>query len=111
MNDHDQASPEYSYDISHASISSTQASACSVEPGSAEDLGKIVRRLYSDIIVRFLDDIRAFHIVANLGIKPNAFWRQRRRMYDESGIFLDERCTDRNVTLQRNQGRFYVWDS
>ncbi|KAI0271877.1 hypothetical protein BGY98DRAFT_922663 [Russula aff. rugulosa BPL654] len=39
-------SPEYSFDISHASISSTQVSACSVEPGSAEDVGKIVRFTY-----------------------------------------------------------------
>jgi hypothetical protein len=61
MKDHDQASPEYSYDISHASISSTQASACSVEPGSAEDVGKIVRCLYSESIIRFFADIRVFH--------------------------------------------------
>jgi hypothetical protein len=37
-----QATPEYLLDLSHASASSTQASVCSVEPGSAEDVSKIV---------------------------------------------------------------------
>jgi hypothetical protein len=37
-----QATPEYLLDTSHASASSSQASVCSVEPGSAEDVGKIV---------------------------------------------------------------------
>ena len=37
-----QAAPEYSSDIYHASNLSSQLSACSVEPGSAEDVGKIV---------------------------------------------------------------------
>jgi hypothetical protein len=39
----DQADPEYSFDISHAASSSTEASACSVEPGSAEDVSEIVK--------------------------------------------------------------------
>ena len=39
----DQASTNYLSDISHASLSSTEASACSVEPGSSEDVSKIVR--------------------------------------------------------------------
>ena len=38
----DQATPEYLSDISHAASSSSQASACSVEPGSAKDVSKIV---------------------------------------------------------------------
>jgi hypothetical protein len=38
----DQAVPEYFLDISHAISSSSQASICSVEPGSAEDVSKIV---------------------------------------------------------------------
>ena len=37
-----QASPEYLSDIHHASNSSSEASACSVEPGSADDVSKIV---------------------------------------------------------------------
>ena len=37
-----QANPEYLLDIFHASTSSTQASVCSVEPGSTEDVAKIV---------------------------------------------------------------------
>ncbi|KAF8492574.1 FAD-binding domain-containing protein [Russula emetica] len=39
--------PEYSFDISHAFSSSSEASACSVEPGSAEGLSKILRMLGS----------------------------------------------------------------
>lgn len=42
----DQASPEYSIDISHASSASSQASTCSVEPGSTEDVSEIVSHLY-----------------------------------------------------------------
>jgi hypothetical protein len=38
-----QASSEYISDISHAASSSTQKSACSVEPGTVEDVSKIVR--------------------------------------------------------------------
>lgn len=37
-----QATPEYSSDIHHASNASSEISACSVEPGSAGDIGKIV---------------------------------------------------------------------
>jgi FAD/FMN-containing dehydrogenase len=43
----DQASPEYLIDMSHASAASSQASTCSVEPGSAEDVSNIVSHLYS----------------------------------------------------------------
>ena len=42
----DQASPEYLIDMSHASAASSQASTCSVEPGSSEDVSKIVSHLY-----------------------------------------------------------------
>ncbi|KAH9990394.1 FAD-binding domain-containing protein [Russula vinacea] len=38
---------EYLFDIEHATPSSTEASACSVEPGSAEDVSKILRILGS----------------------------------------------------------------
>src|ERR1700743_47019 len=44
-----QAAPEYLFDISHPASSSTEASACSVEPGSAEDVSKIVRLTRSDV--------------------------------------------------------------
>lgn len=33
---------QYNSDISHFSVSSNQAAACSVTPGTAEDVGKIV---------------------------------------------------------------------
>jgi hypothetical protein len=38
----DQAASEYLFDIEHGTPSSTEASACSVEPGCAEDVGEIV---------------------------------------------------------------------
>ena len=37
-----QATPEYVLDLSHASASSSQSSVCSVEPGSTDDVSKIV---------------------------------------------------------------------
>ncbi|KAI0271875.1 FAD-binding domain-containing protein [Russula aff. rugulosa BPL654] len=43
-------SPEYLSDIAHAASSSTQPSTCSVEPGSAEDVSKIIRVLGSSRI-------------------------------------------------------------
>jgi hypothetical protein len=39
----DQAAPEYLLDMAHASASSSEVSACSVEPGSTEDVSEIVR--------------------------------------------------------------------
>ena len=44
---HFQASSDYTSDISHSAPSASEASICSVEPGSADDVGKIVR--YSDL--------------------------------------------------------------
>ncbi|KAF8479493.1 FAD-binding domain-containing protein [Russula ochroleuca] len=41
------SAPEYLSDIEHATPSSTEVSACSVEPGSAEDVGVILRILGS----------------------------------------------------------------
>jgi len=39
----DQAAPEYLLDMAHTSASSSEMSACSVEPGSTEDVSEIVR--------------------------------------------------------------------
>jgi hypothetical protein len=39
----DQAAPEYFQDMAHASASSSEVSACSVEPGSTKDVSEIVR--------------------------------------------------------------------
>ena len=39
----DQAAPEYLLGMAHVSASSSEVSACSVEPGSTEDVRKIVR--------------------------------------------------------------------
>ena len=39
----DQAAPEYVFDVAHVSASSSEVSACSVEPGSTRDLSEIVR--------------------------------------------------------------------
>ena len=37
-----QAAPQYLSDISHFSLASSEVSACSVEPGSVEDVSEIV---------------------------------------------------------------------
>ena len=81
----DQAEPEYSLDISHTATSSLQESACSVEPGSAEDVSKIVS--YLDMIRQLLPT----HIftATYFGIKPNSLCGKRRRTCHEPWIFLD----------------------
>ena len=91
----DQATPEYLSDNSHAASSSTQASVCSVEPGSAKDVSRIVS--YLDLMHRLSPII---FLASFSGIKPNTFWGERWRTYTEPGIFLDERRTDRDDTLQ-----------
>ena len=40
-----QASSEYFLDTSHLALSASEVCVCSVEPGSAEDVSKIVRHL------------------------------------------------------------------
>jgi hypothetical protein len=91
-----QAASEYSFDILHSAPSASEASVCSVEPGSAEDVGKIVR--YSDLVQQDLPT-RVF-VDTYPGIKPNALcgegWRTRR----EPGFFLDDGRTDCDDTLQ-----------
>lgn len=42
-----QASYDYSSDISHSAPSASEESVCSVEPGSADDVGKIIQILGS----------------------------------------------------------------
>ena len=51
-----QATPEYLLDMSHASASSSEASVCSVEPGSAEDVSKIVSA--RSILIRRISNSR-----------------------------------------------------
>ena len=102
-----QASPEYLSDILHAGSSSTQASACSVEPGSVEDVSKIVRYL---ILTHQLLPTR-ISVVTYPRVKSNALCRERRRTRREPRIFLDERCTNCDVALQRDKSLFLVWDS
>jgi hypothetical protein len=48
----DQAAPEYLLGMAHASASSSEVSACSVEPGSTEDASEIVR--HPDLLHRLL---------------------------------------------------------
>jgi hypothetical protein len=90
-----QAAPEYLFDISHAASSSTEKSACSVEPGSAEDVSKIVR--YPDPTHRLLPTL--VFIAMYFGIGKNALCRERWRTCHQSEIFLDERRTDCDDTL------------
>ena len=103
----DQASANYLSDISHAFLSSTEAAACSVEPGSTEDVREIVR--YPDPTHQHL--LTHIFIAAYRRFKPNAVCSERWRTRHESGIFFDERRTDCDVALQRDHGQFHVWDS
>jgi hypothetical protein len=104
----DQASPEYLIDMSHPSPASSQASTCSVEPGSAEDVSKIVSHLYPTTHKLFSDE----HFTASYsGINPNAFWGEKWGAQHEPGVFLDERRRDRDDTLQRDEGQFHEWHS
>ena len=92
----DQAAPEYSLDISHAASSSSQASTCSVEPGSAEDVSKIVSYLH--LMHQLLPT--HFLVVAHSGITPNTLCGERWRTHHEPRILLDQRGRDRDDTLQ-----------
>jgi hypothetical protein len=103
----DQAASEYLFDIEHFSSSSTEASACSVEPGSAEDVGEIVRR--PDLMRQLLPT--CIWIATYPGIKPNALCRERWGTLHEPGIFVNPRRTDHNVTFQQDKSQFRVWDS
>jgi hypothetical protein len=104
-----QATPEYLLDISHASASSSEASVCSVEPGSTKDLSKIVNQLCSDHVHQRLPT--SIFIASYFGINTNAFCCQRRRTRHESKIFVNQRRTNRAVTLQRDKGRYQIRDS
>ena len=46
------AAPEYLLDMAHASPLSSEESACSVEPGSAKDVGEIV--MHPDLLHQLL---------------------------------------------------------
>jgi len=83
----DQAAPEYFLNISHAASSSSQASTCSVEPGSAEDVSKIVSYL------QFMHQLLPTHILIATysGIKANSLCGERWRTRYEPRIFLDAR--------------------
>ena len=91
-----QAAPEYSSDNYHASNASSEVSACSVEPGSAADVSKIVSHPTSMPKV-LLTHIR---IATYPRTKPNSFRSQRWRTQYQPGIFLHGRSTGLNDTLQ-----------
>ena len=71
-----------------------------MEPGSAEDVSKIVR--YFDLTQQ--DLLTRVSVDTYPGIMTNALcgegWRTRR----EPGIFLDDGRTDCDDTLQRDKG-------
>jgi hypothetical protein len=96
-----QATPEYSSDIFHASDANSEVSACSVEPGSAGDVSKIVRHPTSMRTVL----LTHIFIVTYPRTKPNTFRSERWRTHYQPGIFLHERSTDLNDTLQRHKSR------
>jgi hypothetical protein len=83
-----QVAPEYSSDIFHA--------ASSIEPGSAGDVSKIVSHPTSMRQVLFTH----IFIATYPRTKPDTFRSERWRTRYQPGIFLHERSTDLNVTLQ-----------
>jgi hypothetical protein len=91
-----QASSECSFGISHSAPSALEASVRSAEPGSAEDVSKIVR--CSDLTQQDLPT-RVF-VDTCPGIKPNPLCGKGWRTLREPGIFLDDGRTDFDDTLQ-----------
>ena len=104
-----QATPEYLLDISHASASSSDASVCSVEPGSTEDVSKIVSEWCPDHSHQRL--LTYILTALYFGINPNAFCCERWRTRHESHVFVNGRCTNRIVTLQRDKSQCHTRDS
>ncbi len=99
-----QVAPEYLSDIYHASNSSSEVSTCSVEPGSAADVSKIVSHPTS--MRQFCRSSFTFYLIATYPwTKSNPFRSERWRTRYQPGIFLHERSTDFNGTLQRHQSR------
>jgi hypothetical protein len=96
-----QAAPEYLLDIHHASNASFEVSACSVEPGSAGDVSKIVS--HPTLMRRVL--FTHIYTATNPRSKPNTNCSERRRTRYQPGIFLHDRSTDLNDTLQRHKSR------
>ena len=103
----DQATPEYLFDIFHFSSSSSEASACTVEPGSAEDVSKIVRS--SDPVHQLFPT--RISIAMYPGIKPNTICSERWGARNEPEIFLNDRRANHDVPLQRDKSKFNVWNS
>jgi len=95
------AAPEYSSDNYHASTASSEVSACSVEPGSAGDVSLIVSHPTSIRKVLLTHNF----IATYPRTKPNSFRSERWRTRYQPGIFLHERSTDINDTLQRHKSR------
>jgi hypothetical protein len=102
-----QASPEYSSDLHHASNLSSQVSACSVEPGSAGDMSKIVSHPNSMRHVL----LTIIFIATYPRTKPNPFRSEMWRTCYQPGILLLQRSTDLDDTLQRHKSRFHIWNS
>jgi hypothetical protein len=95
-----QAAPEYSSDIYHASNASSEISACSVEPGSAGDVSKIVSHPSRCQVL-----LTHIFIATYPRTKPNTFRSERWRTRYQPEIFLHERSADLNDTLQRHKSR------
>jgi len=91
------STPQYTSDVSHYSLSSIQDSACSVEPGSVEDVSKIVK--YSVPMSVAPDDI-FFCTAKDPGNMEDAFRCKRWWTHHESRILVDIWRADRIVTLQ-----------
>jgi len=98
----DHQPPQYVSDVSHYFSSSSQVSTCSVEPGSPEDVSKIVR--YSLLVLLSTSADVMSSLVGCSGNNPHAIRDQGWRVCYESGIFFDKGRANCNDALQRDQG-------
>lgn len=96
----DNQPPQYVSDVSHYFSSSSQVSTCSVEPGSAEDVSKIVR--YILLVPLSASADVALSSVGRSGNYPHAIRDQGWRACYESGIFFDNERANFDDALQRH---------
>jgi hypothetical protein len=87
----------YLSDNFHYSLASSQQSACSVEPGTAEDVSEIVssRELNTPATTK-----PGFLVAGHLSKFPNILCGERGRSCDKSGFFLNAGCSDFDDAIQ-----------
>src|SRR5947209_7118717 len=88
----DNQPPQYTSDVLHYFSSSSQKSTCSVEPGSAEDVSKIVRYILLVLLSASTDDTSS--LVECSGNHPRAIRDQGWRLCYKPQLFFDRGCAN-----------------